>query len=60
LLEQVVVWFGVESGVMSGERKESCCDKKQSLFSVRREERGWGRESCCENKWYWICEVFHI
>jgi hypothetical protein len=32
LLEQVVVWFGVGSSVMSRERNESCCDKKQSLF----------------------------
>jgi hypothetical protein len=32
LLEQVVVWFDVGNSVMSRERNESCCDKKQTLF----------------------------
>jgi hypothetical protein len=32
LLEQVIVWFGVESSVMSRERNESCCDKNKSVF----------------------------
>ena len=32
LLQQVMVWFNVGSSVMGRERKESCCDKKRSLF----------------------------
>jgi hypothetical protein len=32
LLEQLMVWFNVGSSGMSRERKESRCDKKQSLF----------------------------
>ena len=62
LLQQVMVWFNVGSSVMSRERKESCCDKKRSMFQyaeqIRETERE--RQSCCEDKWYWICGVFHI
>jgi len=49
---------------MSGERKESCYDRKQSLVryteQIRGRERERERESCSEDKWYWICDMFHI
>jgi len=64
LQQQVMVWFDVGSSVMSRERKESYCDKKRSLFryeeQIQETERQKERERCCEDKWYWICGVFHI
>jgi len=45
---------------MSGGRKESCYDRKQSLVRYTEQIRGRERESCSEDKWYWICEMFHI
>jgi hypothetical protein len=31
-----------------------------SALSSETEEEGGKKENCCEDKWYWICEIFHI
>ena len=54
LLEQLMGWFNVGSSVMRRERKESCCDKKRSLFrceeqiqeTERKRERAVVRTNC--------------
>jgi len=52
--------------------REQCYEERERRVAVKKSGASFGtqsryrrqkereRESCCEDRWYWICGVFHI